>query len=106
MANKKSSKKDSLNGGMKVNGILIGLIASVILNLILMAPYVALFQTNQLDKTAGNIFVSKTFESEIIKIGDKGYGCYKSYMTPELAAKNQRLCMTSIVIDANNQEVK
>lgn len=102
----KQAKRSTNKPEMKINGILIGLIASVIVNLLLAAPYVAFLTTRQLDVAAGGAFFSRVLDGDEVKVADRSWTCMKGIYTPDLTVKNQRACYGLIYIDENNQEIR
>lgn len=102
----KQAKRSANKPEMKINGILVGLIASVIINLLLAAPYVAFLTTRQFDMTAGDVFFARVFDAPIENIEGRSWSCAKPEYVPYWASKNQRFCYGVIILDENNQEVK
>ncbi|MCC7543825.1 hypothetical protein IT415_03950 [bacterium] len=90
----------------KINGILIGLIASVILNLILAAPYVAFLTTSLFDTAIGEVFFERVLDGSSIEKDGRSWNCVKGEYTQYLAIKNQHYCYGIMILDENNQEVK
>ena len=105
MAKKASTKKVYQP---KINAILIGLIASIILNLLLVAPYMALLTTRMFDTTGFNLFYTRIYNfDDEITVNGKTWTCLRSeLLAQDWKQEGKKFCTTQALFDKNNQEVK
>ncbi len=92
----------------KINAILVGLIASIILNLLLIAPYMALLTTKMFDTTGFSLFLERTYNlNDEVTLDGKKWTCVRPEFLPlDWRQEGKKLCTTDVLLDKNNQEIK
>ena len=84
--------------------LIVGLVVSVLLNLVVVGVVLYAVSRGPLELTAGNYFTAEALDDEAIEVDGKAYNCMRKELSP--FDQGERLCYGAIVVDQNNQEVK